>query len=623
MEGGTVLRVLFTVAVAVSLWAPGARADLFADFDALSPGQISGQDGWAGGASARVIREYSHGGNQLLRLAGDNVELYRDLSALQVPNGQTATLFFRFMSATSAANHGIGLSDVSAPDEWGDYESTSLVYTDGSSVKVRGRKGRSYVDLTLNGGANGLAPGTWYDVWMVVDNAADVTDFYLQGGDVATQRKVGDNLGFRNGTASNPMRTFFLNVGSGGNVVLVDDVHVSAGEVLGTPSARPERQLDLDGLADVVAEKLTGVHNRIATNAYPSVTNGSGVWSTTSAGSWTSGFYPGQLWQMYGRTGEEVWRTRAEARTAGLESQKNNDGTHDIGFMIYNSFGRGYQLTGNTAYRDVCLTAADTLATRFSPVVGAIQSWGNKSTGDYEVIIDNMMNLELLFWAAAESGDTGLYDIAVTHALTTRDQHVRPDGSTYHVVEFDRSTGDVIDKYTHQGYDDESTWTRGQAWGTYGFTLTYRLTGDARFLETAVSLADYFLDNLPDDFVPPNDFDAPGSVPKDSSAAAITAAALLELMDYVDEANAERYFDAAEEILLSLAGPAYLTADTNWESLLQEGSVKYNGISHIGTSYGDYYFLEALTRYEAIPEPATLALLAVGGLAVAIRRRRR
>lgn len=617
-------RVLSAITVTVLVCAAAARADLFADFELLSPGQISGQDGWAGGTSAGVVHEYSYGGNQVLRLTGADVELYKDLGALQVPNGQTATLFFRFMAGSSAANHGIGFSDVSTPDAWGDYESTSLVFEDGADVKVRGRKGGSYVDLTLNGGANGLAPGTWYDVWMVVDNAADVTDFHIQGGDIATQRKVGDNLGFRNGTASNPMRTFFLNVGGAGQVVLVDDVHVSAGEVLTTPSLRPERQLDLDGLAGVVAEKLTGVHNRIAVDAYPSITNSSGVWSTTSASSWTSGFYPGQLWQMYARTGEQVWRDRAEARTAGIEGQKNNDGTHDIGFMVYNTFGKGYQLTGNTDYRDVTLTAANTLATRYSPVVGAIQSWGNKTSGDYQVIIDNMMNLEMLFWAAAESGDTGLYDMAVTHALTTRDQHVRPDGSTYHVVLFDRATGGVLDKYTSQGYDDESTWTRGQAWGTYGFTMTYRYTQDPRFLATAVSLADYFLDNLPDDFVPPNDFDAPGSVPKDTSAAAITASALLELMGYVDPADADRYFDAAEEILLSLAGAAYLTADTSWESLLQEGSVGYNRTSHVGTSYGDYYFLEALTRYEAIiPEPATLALLAAGALALAARRRRR
>jgi len=609
-------------AAVLLLCCPVVRADLFADFELLTPGQISGQDGWAGGTSARVVREYNRGGNKVLRLAGANVELYRDLGALQVPNGQTATLFFRFLAGSSAANHGIGFSDVSTPDEWGDYESTSLVFEDGANVKVRGRKGGAYVDLTLDGGANGLTPGTWYDVWMVVDNSADVTDFYIEGGDITTQRKVGDDLGFRNGTASNPMRTFFLNVGSGGQVVLIDDVHVSAGEVLTAPSARPARQLDLDGLAGMIADKLTAAHNRIAVDAYPSITNSSGVWSTTSASSWTSGFFPGQLWQMYARTGDEVWRQRAEARIAGIESQKTNDGTHDIGFMIYNTFGKGYQLTGNTAYRDVTLTAADTLATRYSYTIGAIQSWGNKTTGKYEVIIDNMMNLELLFCAAAESGDADLYDIAINHALTTRAEHVRPDGSTYHVVEFDRATGDVLGKYTHQGYDDESTWTRGQAWGTYGFTMTYRYTRDARFLETAVSLADYFLDNLPEDFVPPNDFDAPGSAPKDTSAAAIAASALLELMEYVDRAHADRYFTAAEEILLSLDGAAYLTADTDWESLLAEGSVGYNRTSHVGTSYGDYYLLEALTRYEAVPEPATLAMLTVGCLVVSGRRRR-
>jgi unsaturated chondroitin disaccharide hydrolase len=351
-----------------------------------------------------------------------------------------------------------------------------------------------------------------------------------------------------------------------------------------------------------------------------------GPWNTTGASSWTSGFYPGMLWQTYARTGDSAWRDAAEARTAGIESQKTNDGTHDLGFMVGIPFGLGYELTGNAAYKDVVLTAAGTLATRYSPVVGAIQSWGNKTTGKYEVIIDNMMNLEMLFWASNHGGSASLYDLAVQHALTTMEHFVRPDGGTYHVVEFDRATGQVILKRTAQGYNAESTWSRGQAWGLYGFTMTYRETGDARFLETAQALADYFIANSPEAGVPYYDFDDPANQPPwDSSAAAIAASGLLELMFFVEGEDRQRYFEAAEQMLLTLAGPGFLSDGTAFESLLMQGTVAKTGLNRVGTSYGDYYFLEALGRYEAVPEPGATWLLgcaAAAGLVAGGRRRR-
>jgi hypothetical protein len=235
---------------------------------------------------------------------------------------------------------------------------------------------------------------------------------------------------------------------------------------------------------------------------------------------------------MYEGTGDTHWREWAEAWTAGLADEKNDTSTHDVGFKIFSSFGHGYRLTGNAAYREVILQAARTLATRFNPTVGCIRSWDRNR---FPVIIDNMMNLELLFWASKNGGDSAWYDMAVSHALQTMKNHVREDGSTYHLVDYDPDTGAIINKFTVQGYDKESTWARGQAWGMYGFTMAYRETGDVRFLNTAQLIADYFIDNLPEDRVPYWDFEAP-NIPheeKDSSAAAIAASGLLELSTLV------------------------------------------------------------------------------------------
>jgi hypothetical protein len=208
---------------------------------------------------------------------------------------------------------------------------------------------------------------------------------------------------------------------------------------------------------------------------YAQYTLEDGTWETTSASRWTSGFFPGSLWYMYEATGDTRWREWAETWTAGLEGEKNDTGTHDVGFKIFSSFGHGYRLTGNDAYRAVVLQAARSLATRFNPTVGCIKSWDWGQWKDrFPVIIDNMMNLELLLWASKNGGESAWYDMAVSHALQTMKNHVRADGSTYHVVEYDSSTGEVIERVTHQGYADASTWARGQSWGIYGFTMVYR-----------------------------------------------------------------------------------------------------------------------------------------------------
>jgi len=356
---------------------------------------------------------------------------------------------------------------------------------------------------------------------------------------------------------------------------------------------------------DFAGAQLDETVRSIGTRQYPFSTS-DGSWNLEDAGSWGSGFFPGALWWMFERTADPFWRTAAESWTWGLESQKDNTGTHDVGFIVYNSFGRGHGLTADESYRPVILTAAGSLATRYSPVVGCTRSWNGSN---FVVIIDNMMNLELLFWAARNGGDAAYYDMALSHALKTREHHVRTDGSTYHVVEYNPSTGAVVRKRTAQGYADDSTWSRGQAWAVYGFTMSYRETGDPRLLETAQRTADYFLAHLPADHVPLWDFNVPSSDSRqnrDSSAAAVAASGLLELSQYAPQAeDRDRYRQGAEDILLSLTSSAYLAEGTSSPAVLLHGArnVPSDGDVDSGLIWGDYYFVEAMRRYQALVEP--------------------
>src|SRR5262245_14205995 len=209
---------------------------------------------------------------------------------------------------------------------------------------------------------------------------------------------------------------------------------------------------------------------------------------------WTSGFIAGNYWLLFERTGDAAWRTAAETWTAALMGQRTRRDTHDVGFGINNTFGAGYRLTQNAAYRTVVLDAATSLASRFNATVGATRSW-DFGTWRFPVIIDNMMNLELLFRATALGGDARFAQDAVAHALTTRANHFRADWSSYHVVDYDPTTGAVIRKQTNQGLADESAWARGQAWGLYGYTMSYRETQDARFLDQATHIADFYTAN--------------------------------------------------------------------------------------------------------------------------------
>lgn len=325
------------------------------------------------------------------------------------------------------------------------------------------------------------------------------------------------------------------------------------------------------------------------------------VWKTGGMYDWRSGFFPGCLWYAYEFSRDDSLKAAAIRWTEGLEPVKNYTGNHDVGFMMFTSYGNGYRLTGNPAYKDVLLTSARSLSTRFNPTVGCIMSWNPNSRWKFPVIVDNMMNLELLFWAARNGGGEDLRKIAETHALTTMKNHVRPDGSTFHVIDYDPATGAVRARNTAQGYQDGSAWSRGQAWGLYGFAMTYRETKNPVFLETARKIADYYIAHLPADSVPYWDFQAPNipDEPRDSSAAAIAASGLLELSGFVDDgAVAKKYRTTAVSILKSLAQPPYLTVGTRTSAILAHatGAKPNNSEVDVSLIYGDYYFMEALLR---------------------------
>ena len=322
-----------------------------------------------------------------------------------------------------------------------------------------------------------------------------------------------------------------------------------------------------------------------------------------NAGDWCSGFFPGCLWEMYELTGDKKWEKSALRFTLPIENQKFNDGTHDMGFKMTPSFGKAYEFTGDTTYSNILIQAAKTLCTRFNPTVGCIKSWDtNKNKWKYPVIIDNMMNLELLFWATQQTGDSSYYKIAVSHAMKTMENHFRKDYSSYHVVDYNPETGEVIQKNTHQGYADESSWARGQGWALYGFTMVYRETHNKIFLEQAKHVASYILNypGMPEDLVPYWDYMAPDipNAPRDASAAAVTASALYELSSYVQDPDKAFYLQKANKIMNSLSTKYTSKPGTNYGFILEHstGHKPKNSEVDVPIIYGDYYYLEALIR---------------------------
>lgn len=360
---------------------------------------------------------------------------------------------------------------------------------------------------------------------------------------------------------------------------------------------------------------------------YPRTINKNGVLVTTDMYDWTPGFFPGLLWNTYEFNQDDKLQAEAIKWTQSLEPLKNFEEHHDLGFMMYCSYGNAYRFTKNKLYKDILVQSARSLSTRYNATTGSIKSWntfnswhGNKKYS-FPVIIDNMMNLELLFFASAVTGDTSFKHIALTHALNTMKNQIRSDYSSYHVVCYDTLTGKVEGTETAQGLADNSTWARGQAWGIYGFTMVYRESKDKRFLKTAQGMADYFINhpNLPADKVPYWDFNLleKGYIPgvnsnannvmdlfRDASAASITASALLELSLY-SGVKGKKYYDFAIQILHSLASANYMAAPgTNANFILKHsvGSIPHNGEIDVPLIYADYYFLEALNRYNQMSQ---------------------
>ncbi|WP_169800698.1 Ig-like domain-containing protein [Archangium gephyra] len=356
----------------------------------------------------------------------------------------------------------------------------------------------------------------------------------------------------------------------------------------------------------------TTAHTLPATD-YPAATTSDGSWNTNGPRNWASGFLPGSFWLMYEHTGEPQWRLWAQRWQAGLESQKDRTDDQDLGFLLFTSFGNGYRLTREESYRRILLTAADSFSQRYDARMGLIRSRGDlDDTEEFEVIIDTLMNVELLFWASRHGGNHEWYEMAHQHALSVLKSHVRADGGTYQTVSLDPKTGAVLARSKEQGCWLETSWSRGQGWAVYGFTMAYRETRDPRLLEAARLTADYAIRHLPGDGVPYWDFQAPGipREPRDSSAAAILASALVELSQLEpDPQRAAKDWHAARTILRSLSSPEYLGRRKPTRAILLHGTAyRPHHKSDTGLIHGDYYFLEALLRYSKAQPPRGAAL---------------
>lgn len=327
-------------------------------------------------------------------------------------------------------------------------------------------------------------------------------------------------------------------------------------------------------------------------------------WSTS--GWWCSGFYPGTLLYLYQQTKDTSLYNEALRIIEVLKKEQFNTSTHDLGFMMYCSFGNASIINPSEAYKEILLNSARSLSTRFNPAVGCIKSWDGKPN-EYLVIIDNMMNLKLLFWATQVSGDSSFYKIAVTHANTTIKNHFRNNNSSYHVLNYNATTGEVFQKKTAQGFADESAWARGQAWGLYGYTETYRETKEEKYLVQANKIAQFIIThpNFPKDKIAYWDFNAP-DIPnalRDASAAAIMASAFLELSGFANKKLSQQYFKTAETILKNLSTQKYKAAEgTNGGFILQHGVGHFPNKTEVDVplTYADYYFVEAMIRYKQL-----------------------
>jgi unsaturated chondroitin disaccharide hydrolase len=338
-----------------------------------------------------------------------------------------------------------------------------------------------------------------------------------------------------------------------------------------------------------------------AAAAFPEANGQNGKWSTTNATAWTSGFFPGELWLLYQATGSTYWRNEAEAWTTPLASQATRTywDIHDVGFIIGESFGNGYRLTGKSAYEAEIFAAANTLAKNYSPLVGAVESWSN-TQWSYPVIVDGMMTLAPLEWGATHGGPSQWGTDARNHAITTAKYLIRSDGSVIHLANFNPTTGAFLGVDNAGAYTPSATIARVQAWGVYGYVQAYQATGSYSFLGDAEKLANFFIANLPKGDVPYADFNAPSGVtpPLDTSAAAIAADAFVMLgADAATTTQRSFYLTEAKNILSSLS-TSFLANGPGSEAVLLDGAAS----NQVDTAliFGDYFFTEALVRLEGV-----------------------
>lgn len=365
---------------------------------------------------------------------------------------------------------------------------------------------------------------------------------------------------------------------------------------------RTERAISPQQLADVFTlaeQQYTRLCEKLTDSTMPRTLNPDGTLRTSDVYWWCSGFLPGSLWYIYEVGQSPAIRALALEQTLKLKPLLQLPTDHDIGFQLNCSYGQAYRLTGADSLKSVLVAGARKLAQRMNPTTGVIRSWDFLRPGwKYPVIIDNMMNLELLTVGARLAGDETLEQVALRHADTTLKNHFRADYTSYHLVNYDPLTGQVLSRETVQGYADESAWSRGQAWALYGYSMMYRETGQERYLEQAQHIADMLLQRLPADGIPFWDLDDPQPQPlRDASAAAILASAFIELSEHTGRAA---YFLMAEKQLVTLLTPEYLApAGTNGGFLLKHGvgNLPEGSEVDVPLTYADYYFLEALVRY--------------------------
>lgn len=343
-----------------------------------------------------------------------------------------------------------------------------------------------------------------------------------------------------------------------------------------------------------------------------SIANGKTEWLTVNYRDWTSGFWPGIEWYLYEYTKDDNWKNKADITSRLLTPLADSSPIdHDLGFMLYCSLGNAYGLVNNGDYKTILLRAADSLASLYNPKVGTILSWPRPVPGTdwplrHNTIMDNMINLELLFWASKNGGSKSLYEMAVNHAMTTMNNHFRSDYTSYHVVVYDTATGRKVKVITHQGYSDNSMWARGQSWAIYGFTMSYRESKKPEFLDFAQKVTDVYLQRLPADLIPYWDFNAP-DIPnscRDASAACVVASALLELSTFVQDKNkAKTYRSKARAMLKELSSPRYQSGSLNNAFLLHStGHKPAGGEIDASIIYADYYYIEALLRAKKLKE---------------------